>query len=543
MILRPYQEKFNNRLISLLKKFRKVVGQLATGGGKTVCFASISDRYIKKSNKRVLILVHRKELLAQTRKTAYEAFGLVCEPIVAGMKFIPEADIYVGMVETTWRRLLKLKNIGLVIIDECHRLEFAKFHDHFTDQYIIGFSATPLTANKKKPLKAFFDEIVCGIDIPHLIADGHLCQNITWAPKDVVERKKLEVISRTGDFDERQMAQEFSRPKYIHNTLVAYEKWCEGEKTLIFNVNVDHSLAVTKEFEDAGYNVKHLDGETPAHERTRILHWFKTTEDAILCNVGIATTGFDEPTVRNIIVNRATMSMPLWIQMGGRGSRPSKGKSMFRIIDMGANAVTHGDWCAVRDWKDIFHNPPKPGQETAAPSKSCPQCEAIIPAGARVCKFCGYVYPEKEVALEDELGDFVILTKNIDVQEIIRQSKNYAEYYPFFKIGTDLAEHAKSTIPKMSDDYANFILQKYHKLAADWLHSVKGSRKPYGNWHKVRAEQHLFSELKKQFPKWETQLVKPDKRSHLAETVSYAPVNNFENIKNLEKLKNIHYEL
>lgn len=541
MILRSYQEKFINGIIRKLKSLRKVVGQLATGGGKTVCFAAISDRYIKANNKRVLILVHRKELLKQTRKTAYDAFGLVCEPIVAGMKFIPEADIYVGMVETTWRRLEKLTDIGLVIIDECHRLEFAKFHDHFTDQFIIGFSATPLTASKKKPLNSFFDGIVCGVDIPQLIADGHLCQNITWAPKDVVERKRLEVLSRTGDFDDRQMAEEFTRPKYIHNTLVAYERWCEQEKTLIFNVNVEHSLAVTEEFVKAGYNCKHVDGTTPQNERDRILAWFSKTEDAILCNVGITTTGFDEPGVMNIMINKATMSMPLWIQMCGRGSRPTKTKTMFRIIDMGANAITHGDWCQTRDWKDLFENPPKPGKETAAPVKSCPQCDAIIPAGARVCKYCGYVYPDKAIAIEDDLQDFIIITKRIDVQEIIRNSAAHKKFYPFFKIGTDLAEHAKSTIPKMSDAFANFILDKYHKLAADWLHTVEGTRKPYGTWFKVRAEQHLFTELKKQFPKWETDLVKPEKPKQ--DTVSYAPVNNINNIKNLEQLKDMHYNL
>lgn len=542
MILRHYQEKFNNGLIRALTKVRKVVGQLATGGGKTVCFAAIANRYIQKNpNKRVLILVHRKELLSQTRKTAYEAFGLVCEPIVAGMQYIPDADIYVGMVETTWRRLEKLKGVGLVIIDECHRLEFAKFHGHFLDQYIIGFSATPLTASKKKPLNSFFDEIVCGVDIPELIRDGHLCQNITWAPKDVVERKELEVISRTGDFDERQMAEVFSRPKYIHNTVTAYEKWCCGEKAIIFNVNVDHSLAVTEAFREAGYNCRHVDGNTAHEERIRIFHWFKKTGNAILCNVGIATMGFDEPTIRSVIVNKATMSMPLWLQMCGRGSRPLEDKKMFRIIDMGANAITHGDWCQSRDWKDLFYNPPKPSKETTAPVKSCPKCEAIIPASIRKCPHCGYEYPEKEIAVEDELYDFIVITKNIDVQALIKDSKHYKEYYPFYQIGTDLAAHAKSTIPQMSDEFAKFILEKYHVLAAEWLHTVKGSRKPYGTWHKVRAEQHLFSELKKQFPKWKTDLVKAEKPKQ--DTVSYVPVNNIENIQNLEELKNIHYNL
>jgi superfamily II DNA or RNA helicase len=41
-------------------------------------------------------------------------------------------------------------------------------------------------------------------------------------------------------------------------------------------------------------------------ERKDILQWFKKTPD--LTSVGILTTGFDEPTVDTIILNRATKS-------------------------------------------------------------------------------------------------------------------------------------------------------------------------------------------------------------------------------------------
>jgi superfamily II DNA or RNA helicase len=384
MQLRDYQEKLITGLATKLSEgLRKIIGQLATGGGKTVVFAGICYRYIMKSKKRVLILVDRKELLHQTRKTAYNAFGLTCQPIVAGMKFIPDADIYVGMVETSHRRMeqIKQKGIGLVIIDEAHKGAFTKMHEHFPEQLIIGFTATPLSSSKKNPLKNYYDDIVCGVDIPELISNGHLCQNITWAPKETVDRLSLSV--KGNDFDDRLMGETFSRPKYITNTVSAYEKWAKGTKTIIFNVNISHSEEVTKEFTSKGYNCRHLDSEMPKEVRDEILAWFAATPDAIMCNVGIATTGFDEPTIETVIVNKATLAMTLWLQMCGRGSRPTPAKSMFTVIDMGGNAIYHGDWNQSRDWEDIFHNPPKPGKATAAPVKSCPKCDAIVPASAR----------------------------------------------------------------------------------------------------------------------------------------------------------------
>jgi len=505
MELRTYQATFVNEIAQAIAAGnKKLVAQLPTGAGKTVIFASISQRYIAKQNKRVLILVHRKELLQQTRVTAHAAFNLVCQPIIAGMKYIPPSEIYVGMVETTWRRLQKVEGVGLIIVDECHRLEFAKFAEHFKDIIIIGFSATPLTASKSKPLKLYYENIVCGIDIPELIQQGHLCQNITYAPKDIVQRAELRM--RGNDFDEQQMAEAYSAPRYIFNTVEAYKKWCLKLKTLVFNVNIKHSLAVEAEFIAQGYNVKHLDSTMSATDRAATLKWYKETPDAILCNVNITTTGFDEPTIEAIIVNRATMSMPLWIQMCGRGSRPTPAKNVFIIIDMGANAITHGDWCQARNWYDLFLNPPKKGKPTAAAVKSCPVCDAILPAATKVCPYCGYVYPDKMQQVEIELGEYILVTKNIDVEKLIKNNRFRKEHYPFFHIGEKLAIYAKSNIAVMTDDYAQHIKSMYLNLAREWMHIAMPQRK-FNKWYETTATTHLFTELKNRFPYWKTNLI------------------------------------
>ncbi len=527
MKLRQYQESFVTGLAQCLSKHRKILGQLATGGGKTIVFASIANRYIKKTNKRVLILVHRTELLEQTRKAAYNAYGLTCQPIVAGMKYIPDADIYVGMVESVNRRISKLPDIGLVIIDECHIASFNKMHDHFPDQYIIGFTATPLSSQKRKPLKMFYDEIVCGVDIPQLISEGHLCQNITWAPKETVDRLSLAV--KGEEFDETLMGLTFSKPKYISNTVSAYEKWAKGTKTIIFNVNVNHSKEVALAFNSMGYECMHLDGEMDKVERKKILDWFKVTPNAILCNIGIATTGFDEPTIETVIVNKATMSMPLWLQMCGRGGRTLESKSAFTIIDMGGNAITHGDWCQSRDWTRLFHEPPKPGKKSTAPVKSCPACDAIIPASVRICPYCGYEFASKDIPVEVDLHEFIVVTKGIDVATIIKENAHRKQYYPFFKIGSDLADEAHKTIPKMCNEYATFILQKYIDLAREW---TKAEGKKLSQWQKEKAESHLWEKLKKHFPTWDPPELGTFKRSEAQ--LDYFAMKGIGNIKDLK---------
>lgn len=507
MKLRPYQEKgVIDSATKLALGKRKIICQLATGGGKTVMFSAITNRYITRNNKSVLILVHRIELLQQTRRTLYNAFNITAQPIVAGMKTIPPAQVYVGMVETVNNRVAKLPNIGLVIIDEAHIAVHNKMHDHFPDQFIIGFTATPLSANRKKPLNMFYEDIVCCVDIPELIKSGSLCQNITRAPKDVVDRASLSM--KGGDFQEGLMGMAFSKPRYVENTVKAYERYGKGTKTIIFNVTIDHSQQVNAAFHSAGYPSKHLDGEMSKQERIAILRWFADTPDAILNNVGVLTAGFDEPTIETVIVNRATMSMPLWLQMTGRGARPNPQKEMFTIIDLGGNAAVHGDWSYARDWEGMFFNPPKPG-EGVAPVKNCPQCEGIVPASTRICKLpnpelpCGYEFPTKEQDKEEELSDFVVVTRDIDVEDLIARHAEKKEWFPFFNIGEKLAIQAKNTIPVMTDENAEFILNRYYELAREWC---KLKNKRFTDWHRTVAKEKLFEHLSKHFKKWKNPL-------------------------------------
>jgi hypothetical protein len=199
-------------------------------------------------------------------------------------------------------------------------------------------------------------------------------------------------------------------------------------------------------------------------------------------------------------MNRATLSMPLWLQCCGRGSRPTDAKSSFTIIDLGQNAISHGDWSMPRDWENLFFNPPVAGKPGVAPVKNCPECDAIVPARTMVCQYCNHEFPAPEIEEADRLSDFVIVTKGIDVASIIQANKEKREYYPFFKIGKDLAYQAKNTIPEMTDDNAEFILKKYYEFAAEWC---KQKDKKFNQWHKDRAKDHLFTELGSLFKKWQ----------------------------------------
>jgi superfamily II DNA or RNA helicase len=170
---------------------------------------------------------------------------------------------------------------------------------------------------------------------------------------------------------------------------------------------------------------------TPA-ERIEFLEWFENTSDAVLCNAGILTAGYDHPPIECIIVNRATLSLPLWLQMVGRGSRLAPGKSEFILLDFGANHQKHGLWQMNRTWE---LEPPKTKAEQAAPVKTCPRCNAIVHASISVCNFCDYAFPQKEKELAKgelvEVSSSSVIGKrlrNLTVDEIVSMAKSKRKY-------------------------------------------------------------------------------------------------------------------
>jgi len=457
MTLRPYQERFINNIAARLATTKRVVAQLATGGGKTVCFAAICDRFCKRNSTDILILVHREELLHQASK----AISLPTQPVVAGMRSIPTARVYVAMVETAYKRLHQFTNIGLVIVDECHIGNFTKVIEHFSSQYIIGFTATPLAARKTNPLRNYFDDIICGIDIPELIEQGFLCPELTYSAAQIVDRAKLKM--KAGDFDQAQMAAAYKAPKYIDTTVNAYKAHSLGRKTIIFNCNVEHSQAVNAAFCAAGFNSRHLDADSP--DRAATLEWFANTPDAILNNIGIATTGFDQPDIETVIVNKATASMPLWLQMCGRGARPHAVKLAFTIIDLGGNCMTHGLWSSPRNWSNIFHNPKKPG-EGVAPVKECPDCGALLHTAVRLCD-CGYLFPVI-TAKDERIEKFIQVSKAIDIPKLIATHAHHKEYRSLFVLVEQVFNKAVRIFHNITPQQHIQIQKEIHELARLW---------------------------------------------------------------------------
>jgi superfamily II DNA or RNA helicase len=435
--LRTYQiNQIDEIRKAFVKAHNSVIMQAPTGSGKTVMFSYMVKAAAAKQS-RCLILTDRVEILEQAGGT-FDRVGIDYQNITAKTKAVPNSKVCVAMVETIKRRLksrldfqMYLKKIDLLIIDEAHKAAFDSVFAYLKDEcYVIGATATPIRTNVKKPLKDYFTAIVEGANIASLIQQQFLSKPKYYGVSVDLSKVKM----KAGEFDERDQEKVFSEVKVFEGLKHNLGKYAKGKKTMIFCPSVQSSLNVAHEL-----GCLHLDGEMNSKQRTEILTEFETTPDSVITNCAITTTGYDHAEIECIVLYRATTSLPLYLQMIGRGSRVTETKRAFTILDFGMNVQRFGYWHIERKWslelpkkisrkKDVF------------PVKFCPECGAIVSVNVKTCEYCGYIWPvterERMFAELQELTYVEIQKKmneatSIEEMEQIRIAKGYKVGYLF----------------------------------------------------------------------------------------------------------------
>ena len=462
--LRTYQQKLISDIRAKMSNgSKRNVLQLATGGGKTVIFSFMvkqaSDRGLK-----CLILTDRIELLEQAGGT-FQKLGIVYENITAGTNRIPVSRVMVAMVETIKRRVKKrldfavlLKSINLLIIDECHKQSFDEVFQYISeDCYVIGATATPYRTNAKKPMSDYFTGLVTGPSISKLIESCYLANPEYYG----VNIDLSSVRMKAGEFDENDMTKLYGERKVFEGLKHNLELHAKGLKTMIFCPSVASSLNVASEL-----GCLHVDGTMSAAARDNVLKTFENTPGAVLTNCGITTTGYDCPSIECIVLYRATTSLPLYLQMIGRGSRVTDTKHTFKILDFGMNVERFDFWHVDRIWS-LEAQKKKSRKKDSFPVKFCPKCGAILAVNTKSCQYCGFIWPviEKEkVFAELQKLDYRevqrrMVTASVEEMEALRTAKGYKVGYLLHKF----------------DKYEQF--EQYEKL--------KGYRR---GWAKINAE-------------------------------------------------------
>jgi superfamily II DNA or RNA helicase len=386
MDLRDYQVAAVDGIRGGLKQADRVFLSLPTGGGKTVIFCHIAQNAIKKGNK-VLILVHRKELILQA-STALMFLGVSHGIIANGFKGNDE-PVQVASVQTLVRRLGKVDfDPALIIIDEAHHAvagSWAKILNHFSKAKLLGVSATPQRLDKKG-LDEYFDLLVQGPQVKELINRGFLSP-VKCFTLPTVFRRDL-IAHKNGEFDLQEAMEEQRAFKIEGDAIKEYKKHCPGKPAVVFCCTIEHAEFVAEAFSKAGYRSACLTSNTTAENRASYIEKLGNGGLDILTSCNVISEGTDIPVVTCGILMRPTESLSLYLQQVGRVLRTAEGKKHAIIIDCVGNVQSHGLPQMVRQWS--LEAPPK--KQAAAPVKICPECFACLPINEKTCPLCGHEF-------------------------------------------------------------------------------------------------------------------------------------------------------
>ena len=394
--LRPYQKEFVNKLARSVSKHKRTIACAPTGSGKTKVFISISETATNKG-RTVIIISETFKIYEQIRD---EANGTI---IAEGVKHvhIKPGKLYIAMAQTLARRPLILKQINemdpapLVIVDEAHIGTPTKIIEKLDHALVLGFTATP-DARVAKHLPKLYKDCVVACQVDDLIQQGFLCsyKHLARSNSDL---SVLEI--KGGEYTEQSQNKAFNTSS-VYEGILEDLKTVPYKKCMIFVASIKHCDELHAQLANAGFNcVKyHSKLENSAYELAK----FTKLNMADICvSVASLTKGFDCPPVDLVILNRKTSSLPLFLQMIGRASRPTPGKSHFTCLDYGANWEQHGLYWDDREWHKLWKQTKKPRKsEGVAPVSMCPNCEAIIPASQRKCPYCQHIRPLTEKELQ-----------------------------------------------------------------------------------------------------------------------------------------------
>lgn len=338
--LRPYQETAIEKIREEFKSgVKSTLAVMATGTGKTIVFCKTAKDSVAKTNKPVLILAHRNELLTQAQDKL-EMFGLKTAIEKADSYALSKPhQVVVASVQSLSRpNRLKLYNpdhFGFIITDEAHHAcagTYRRIYKHFNNAFHLGVTATP-NRHDEIGLKNVFQSVAYQYTIQDGIKDEFLCK--VHGKQIEVNDLHLESIKLVaGDFSQAELDEMLKQESVLQGMVLPTIEYAEDRPTIVFTPGVEHAHEIAACFNrikrDSAVAV---DGAMDEKSRADALALYESGARQFLVNVGICTEGYDHPPTACIALFRPTKSLGLLAQMIGRGTRISEGKTDCIILD------------------------------------------------------------------------------------------------------------------------------------------------------------------------------------------------------------------
>jgi superfamily II DNA or RNA helicase len=434
MILRSRQKTFVERSIAALGEHGNTLGVAPTGAGKTIMLSAVAGEMIRDSAAKACVLAHRDELTDQNSAKFKRVNPGVTTSIVDAAEKSWAGQVTFAMAPTLSRaaNLDAMPAVDLLVIDEAHHAvadSYRRIIDRALQRNpmarIFGVTATP-NRGDKKGLRQVFSNVADQIRIAELIASGHLVKPRTFVI-DVGVQEALKKVRRVAaDFDMGQVAEIMDKEPVTAAVIAHWKEKASDRQSVVFCSTVEHARNVTEAFCAAGVRAALVHGEMGNELRRATLAAYAEGRTQVIVNVAVLTEGWDHPPTSCVVLLRPSSFKSTMIQMVGRGLRtvdpeeyPGVIKSDCVVLDFGTSSLIHGS---------LEQDVQLDGREATgeAPTKTCPECDATVPAAVMECPLCGHVWESEAAGSErDPLGVFVMT----EIDLLARSSFQWADLH------------------------------------------------------------------------------------------------------------------
>lgn len=425
-----------------------VVG-LPTGTGKSLVLGGFIQRALYRyPTTRILALTHVKKLIVQNTTKLTEIWPSAPVGIYSaglGQKDTAHPVVF-GGIQSVNNNAAAFGHRDLVGIDECHLLS-PKANTTYQQTLgvlrainprikVFGLSATLFRLGQGKIIdevvdpelgdqRIFTDVCYDMTDIEgwkRLIAEGFLCPPIPKRTNTALDVSKVGIVN--GDFAQGALEKAVDDDKL---NFAAVKEMCEeGQQRqcwLVFCAGISHSEHIAEMLNRFGVpsaamhskKSKLLDANGDDENARNYKAW-ERGELRCLTNVDMLTTGVDHPPIDLIGMLRPTVSAGLWVQMLGRGTRPSPetGKVNCLVLDFARNTQRLGP----------INDPRVP--------KAKGKGDGVMPV--KICDFCGTYNHTKNrfcdnVACGKEFPFELDISQSASTEEIIRSALPKVDYF------------------------------------------------------------------------------------------------------------------
>lgn len=414
---------------------------LPTGTGKSVLPAAFIQGIMRQwPSQRFLMITHVKELIAQNADELLKLWPDAPLGIYsAGLKSRDTAHpIVFGGVQSMIKQPAMFGHRDIAFVDEAHLVsaeESSQYQTFFAfmklinpNLKIIGMSATlyrmgmgMITEN------GLFNDVVYDKTnlegFNELLEAGYMAPLIPLRTKTELDVSDVSVVK--GEFVSTQLQGAVDKAEI---TFKALQELCHAGQNrkswLLFASGIEHAEHIAEQLGAFGVDCAPVHSKRPSEYNDAAIRAFKSNQLRAIVNYGKLTTGFNHPEIDLIGMLRPTLSVPLWVQMLGRGTRPAKPNCL--VLDFARNTPRLGP----------INDPRIPNKKGAGagelPVKICENCGCYNHPRVRNCIQCG-----------EEFSFQVKLVSKSGTDELIRAAATEAipQIEQFNVIGATYVKH------------------------------------------------------------------------------------------------------